>query len=104
MKEQRAPDGDGELGRSMAIRGLVSMRGKKDNSNGLFEDSEKMSRLRKLLLKRVDSIWCDEFDKSYFDTWIKFINYSRRYSSGGAGGKEGVDKNPSEKKEHKKAH
>ncbi len=103
VKEQLVPNDDEELGRYMATRGIVSMLDNKNIDDGIFEDAEKMSRLRKLLLKRVGSIWCDEFDKGYFDTWIRFINYSRRYNSGRTDGKEGVYKNPREQKEHNKA-
>lgn len=103
MKEQLVPNDDEELGRYMATRGIVSMLNNKNIDDGLFEDAEKMARLRKLLVKQVGSIWCNGFDKGYFDTWIRFINYSRRYNSGRADGKESVDKNPSEQKEHNKA-
>lgn len=93
LKEQVLSDNSEDKGMYMAAKGLISMIDKRQNNEELIEDIEKMLRLKKLLVKELDSIWSDDFDKGYYETWIKFINFSRRDSL--AGNKEGVEHNPS---------
>lgn len=76
---------------------LLEIEGAVDN---IFEDREKIFRLKKLLGRRLRSVWCDEFERGYFDTWIKLINHLSRGLGEADGGKEeGVDKNPDEEEE-----
>ncbi len=100
LKEQFFPEDQENQGRYTAARGIISMLDNKSVDKSILEDSEKMMRLRKLLIRQVGSIWCNDFDKGYFDTWIRYINYARRHSSSDPAGKKGVDKDPSEKEQH----
>ena len=93
LKGRTVLDNSEDQGKYIATKGMISMIDKRKNNDGLIEDIEKMLRLKKLLVKQVGSVWSDDFDKGYYETWIKFINFSRRNSL--AGGKESVDKNPS---------
>lgn len=65
-------------GKYIAIKGMISMIDKKKSDDGLMEDIEKMLRLKKILVKQTNTIWINDFDKGYYETWIKFINFSRR--------------------------
>ena len=103
MKENITLNNDEETGQYMAVRGLISLRDNKKKGADLFDDTEKMVRLRKLLVKQIESIWSDDFGRGYFETWVKFINFWRRNSLSVGGVKESIDKDPSKKKKHKKA-
>jgi hypothetical protein len=82
----------------MAARGMISMLDNKNVDDGIFEDKEKMSRLKKQLAERINSIWCDDFDRGFFETWIGFINYYRRHGLSEAGSKQSGNQNPNEQK------
>jgi|TARA_B100001971_G_C17968121_1_gene420915 hypothetical protein len=84
----------------MAVRGLVSLGNNKKMRTDIFDDREKMARLRKLLIKQAESIWSDNFGRGYFETWVKFINFWRRNSLSEV--KEGVNKDPSKQEKHDK--
>lgn len=106
LKEEFKVKDDKSWGRYMAARGMIGMLDNKNIDDGIFEDKEKMMRLKKRMTERISSIWCDEFDKGYFDTWIGFINYYRRQEQEQepelleAAGKEGINQNPDEQNEH----
>ena len=85
----------------MAVRGLVSLGNNKKMRTDIFDDREKMARLRKLLIKQAESIWSDNFGRGYFETWVKFINFWRRNSLSGV--KESIDNDPSKKEKREKA-
>ena len=77
----------------MAVKGIVSLKDNKKKSSELFNDTEKMARLRKLLSKQLESVWNDDFGRGFYETWIKFINFWRRNNLSGA--KKSENKNPS---------
>lgn len=83
LKGRAVSDNSEDQGKYIATKGLISMIDKRKNNDGLIEDIEKMLRLKKLLVKQVGSVWKDDFDKGYYETWIKFINFSRRNSLSG---------------------
>jgi len=85
----------------MAVKGLVSLKYNKKKKTDLLGDTEKMARLRKLQAKQLESIWRDDFERGYFETWVKFINFWRRNSLSGV--KESIDNDPSKKEKHEKA-
>jgi len=101
LKENITLNNEEETGQFMAVRGLVSLRDNKKKNSDLFDDTEKMVRLRKLLIKQLDSIWNDDFGRGFFETWIKFINFWRRNSLSGV--KKSINKNPSKQEKHDKA-
>ncbi len=101
LKENITLNNEEETGQFMAVRGLVSLRDNKKKNSDLFDDTEKMARLRKLLIKQLDSIWNDDFGRGFFETWIKFINFWRRNSLSGV--KKSINKNPSKQEKHDKA-
>ena len=68
----------------MAVKGIVSLKDNKKKSSELFNDIEKMVRLRKLLSKQLESVWNDDFGRGFYETWIKFINFWRRNNLSGA--------------------
>ncbi len=109
LKEEFKIKDDKSWGRYMAARGMVSMLDNKNIDDGIFDDKEKMMRLKKRMTERISSIWCDEFDKGYFDTWIGFINYHRRQEPEQeselleTNTKEGINQNPDEQNEHNEA-
>ncbi len=96
LKEEFKVKDDKGRGRYMAARGMISMLDNKNIDDGILEDKEKMTRLKKRMTERVNSIWCDDFDKGYFDTWISFINYYRRHELLESGANDGIDQNPEE--------
>ena len=58
-------------GRRAALEGIISLlnvRSTNPPDYGLQKVTEMFSR-------RMNTIWCDEFDKSYFDVWIKFYDF-----------------------------
>ncbi|MCP8312040.1 MAG: hypothetical protein L6N95_01435 [Candidatus Methylarchaceae archaeon HK01B] len=59
-------------GVKFAIEGIINF----SKENDL--DLEKMKKLRKLLKSRLSSTSNDNFDRDYFKTWIKFINFLQR--------------------------
>jgi len=86
-------------GRYMAAKGMLALLEDRFSNRNLLEDKERLDRLLKLLKERVGSIWCDDFDREYFDTWIRFIEYSKRCRVRLAGSEEGVDEGPNEEDE-----
>lgn len=94
----------GVFGRYMAAKGMLALLEDRSGNKSLLEDGEKLDRLQSLLKDKGGSIWCDDFDREYFDTWIKFIDYSKRNRLQLTGSEEGVDENPGEEEEHNKAH
>ena len=94
LNENITINNDEERGKHMALKGLVVLQENKKNEGNFFEEDEKMSRLKKLLVKHIASIWSDDFDKGYFETYVKFINFLKRNNL--FKGKESIDKNPSE--------
>jgi hypothetical protein len=103
LKEEFKVKDEKGRGRYMAARGMISMRENKNVDDGILDDKEKMTRLKKRLTERANSIWCDDFDRGYFDTWVSFINYYRRHELIEAGGKESVNQNPDEQSKHNEA-
>ncbi len=100
LKENITLNNEEETGQYMAVRGMVSLRDNKKKNSEFFDDTEKMARLRKLLMKQEESVWNDDFGKGFFETWVKFINFWRRNSLSGV--KEGINKDPSKQKKHDK--
>jgi len=96
LNDMTIPKNDKDLGKYIAVKGIISMLNNRNKVNGVVEDIAKMSRLRKILLKRTESIWSDEFEKGYFETWISFINYSKRYLSSYSSTEKSINQNPSE--------
>ena len=82
----------------MAVRGIVSLKDNKKKSSELFNDTEKMVRLRKLLSKQLESVWNDDFGRGFYETWIKFINFGRRNNLSEA--KKSENKKPSKQEKH----
>jgi hypothetical protein len=101
LKENITLNNNEEIGQYMAVKGLVSLKYNKKKKTDLLGDTEKMARLRKLQAKQLESIWRDDFERGYFETWVKFINFWRRNSLSGV--KESIDNDPSKKEKHEKA-
>jgi hypothetical protein len=103
LNDMTIPKNNKDLGKYIAVKGIISMLNNRNKVNGIVQDIAKMSRLRKILLKRTESIWSDEFEKGYFETWISFINYSKRYLSNYSSTEKSINQNPSEQKKENEA-
>ena len=62
-------------GRRAALEGIINLLNAKSDTSVNFE---KLKRLAETFSKRMNTIWCDEFDKGYFEVWIKFIEFNKK--------------------------
>lgn len=66
-------------GRKGALHGIISLFNSKSDAIGNLKT---LNRMLEIFSRRINSIWCDDFDKGYFEVWIKFIEFSKRQDSG----------------------
>lgn len=81
LKETPVASNNKEYGRFLAAKGIVSMRDGAITIDNVFQNREKMNRLKKILLEKKHSPWIDDVEASYFDTINKFINMLIRQST-----------------------
>jgi hypothetical protein len=60
-------------GIKMALEGIINSQNNKSNSY-LFDNLDKLKKLRQMCKLRSSSTWADDFDKGYFETWLKYIS------------------------------
>jgi len=65
-----------KLGRRTACNGIIYSLNPRSSKNTLPTDSEKMKRLRRVLYKRIGSLWCDEFEEGFIEGWVRYIDLS----------------------------
>lgn len=77
MMNTHAIWGEGRLGkgRRVALQGIINLLNAR--SATLENLDQKLMRLEEIFSQRINTIWCDDFDKGYFEVWIKFIGYAK---------------------------
>jgi hypothetical protein len=75
--------GEGRLGqgRRSALQGIVNLLNGKSDTFVIFE--KKLEKMAEIFSKRMNTIWCDDFDRGYFEVWMKFIEFSQKHLSEG---------------------
>lgn len=81
LKETHVASNNKEYGRFLAAKGILLMREGGITIDNVFQNKEKLNRLKKILLEKKHSPWIDEVEMSYFDTINKFINILIRQST-----------------------
>jgi hypothetical protein len=60
-----------------AIEGIIDFASNRTKEAYLL-DPKNLGRLRHLFRERLKSVWGDDFDRGYFETWIYFIGSLQR--------------------------
>lgn len=69
-------------GIKMALEGIINSQNNKSNTY-FFDNLDKLKKLRQMCKLRSSSTWADDFDRGYFETWLKFISlFLRQHSNG----------------------
>ncbi|NWG09653.1 MAG: hypothetical protein HXX80_05030 [Nitrososphaerales archaeon] len=65
------------LGIRFAIEGIIDFASDR-TKEAYLHDPKNLGRLRHLFRDRLKSVWSDDFDKDYFETWVYFISSLQR--------------------------
>ena len=74
------------FGAQLAVEGITQTMTGKRNDVGLIREPEGFMRLEEGFRKGLGTIWTDEFDRGYWETWLAFVQYSIRQRFGGDAG------------------